>query len=138
MRARGNSSSTNTCLARFIAGLIMNPKKLSILVSIVGCLLGGEVIASTDVMTQFDKAPMPVRTPPPDFPAALKGTSGMVSVVVVINEDGSVVEASATKSTDSGFEAPALEAIAKWKFKPAEVNGQPVKAKITVPIRFSS
>jgi len=56
----------------------------------------------------------------------------------VINEDGSVAEAIATKSTDVAFEAPALDAITKWKFKPAEINGQPVKSKITVPIRFSS
>jgi periplasmic protein TonB len=116
----------------------MNIKKLSILLSLISCLAVAPSFGAADAATQFDKAPMPVRTPPPSFPDALKGTSGIVSLIVVVNEDGSVASASVAKSTDAGFEAASLEAIAKWKFKPAEINGQPVKSKITVPIRFSS
>ncbi len=116
----------------------MNTKKLSTLLSLVCCLAVAPIFAASDAATKFDKAPMPMLTPPPAYPDALKGTSGMVSVVVVINEDGTVAEAIAAKSTDAAFEAPALEAITKWKFKPAEINGQPVKSKITVPVRFSS
>lgn len=116
----------------------MNLKKLSTLLSLVCCLAVASAFGATDAATQFDKAPLPVKAPPPAYPEALKGTNGLVAVVVVVNEDGSVAEASVSKSSDAGFEAPALEAIAKWKFKPAEVNGQPVKCKITVPIRFSS
>jgi periplasmic protein TonB len=116
----------------------MNLKKLSILVSLVGCLTVASTFAADEAVTKFDKPPTPLRTPPPSYPDALKGTAGIVSLVVVINEDGSVAEASVAKSTDAAFEAPSLEAIAKWKFKPAEVNGQPIKCKITVPIRFSS
>jgi len=116
----------------------MNLKKLSTVLSLVCCLSAAAAFGAGEATTQFDVAPMPVRTPPPVFPDALKGTNGMVALVVVINEDGSVAEAKVAKSSDAAFEAPSLEAISKWKFKPAEVNGQPVKSKITVPIRFNS
>ena len=88
--------------------------------------------------TKFDKVPIPIRTPPPQVPYDLKGQNGIVSVVVVIDEKGDVAQATVSKSTDSGFEQASIEAVKKWKFKPAEVGGQVVKAKITIPIHFSA
>lgn len=102
------------------------------------CLVAAPTFAAGDVVTQFDKPPTPLRTPPPEFPESKKGSEGIVSLLVIVNADGTVAEASVAKSSDAAFEAPSLEAIAKWKFKPAEVNGQPVRCKITVPIRFTS
>ena len=105
--------------------------------SMAGCLASAPAFAD-DARIEFDKPPVPVLTPPPAYPSAMKGTAGIVSLIVVIDTDGTVAQATVAKSTDAAFEAPSLEAISKWKFKPAEVNGQPVKAKINVPIRFSS
>lgn len=107
------------------------------LVSVFCCLAAAPTFAS-EPATRVDKPPTPVRTPPPAYPQDMRGTAGIVSLVVVVGEDGSVVEASVAKSSDAAFEAPSLEAISKWKFKPAEVNGQPVKCKITLPIRFDT
>ncbi len=108
------------------------------LLTLTCCLAAAPVFAADAAVTQFDKPPTPVLTPPPAFPSQMKGTTGIVALIVVVNADGTVAEAVVSKSTDAAFEAPSLEAISKWKFKPAEVNGQPVKSKITVPIRFSS
>lgn len=116
----------------------MNYSRLLSLVSLTACLAAAPAFAADAAVTQFDKPPTPVLTPPPAFPSEKKGTTGIVALIVVVNVDGSVAEATVSKSTDAAFEAPSLEAISKWKFKPAEVNGQPVKSKITVPIRFSS
>lgn len=91
-----------------------------------------------DVVTKFDKPPVPTKTPPPTYPASLKGVNGMVAVVVVIDEKGSVIEATVTKSSDPAFEDPSLDAIKRWKFKPAEKDGQAVKAKVTIPVRFAA
>jgi periplasmic protein TonB len=88
--------------------------------------------------TKFDKNPIPVRTPPPQVPSELKGQNGIVSVVVIIDEKGDVFQATVSKSTDAAFEAASIEAVKKWKFKPAEVGGQVVKAKVTIPIHFSA
>jgi len=88
----------------------------------------------------FDEPPTPVKTQPPRYPETLKreGISGMVSISVTIDEKGTVSEAKVTKSTNAGFDQPALDAVTNWKFKPAKKNGQPVSVTVVLPIRFSN
>jgi protein TonB len=95
--------------------------------------------ADDTIYTKVDVNPVPVKTPPPDYPEAMKrqGVSGVVAVSIVIDEKGVVVSSSVAKSSQPEFEAPALEAIKKWKFKPAQKDGAPVKMKVTIPIRFN-
>jgi len=87
---------------------------------------------------EFDVRPVPVKTPPPEYPTALKreGISGVVAVRVIIDETGAVAECSVSKSSNPEFNQPALEAVKKWKFKPAQKDGAPVKAKLLIPIQF--
>jgi periplasmic protein TonB len=91
------------------------------------------------IYTKVDVNPVPVKTPPPEYPLTMKrdGVSGVVAVSIVIDETGAVVSATVTKSSHPDFEAPAVTAIKKWKFKPAQKNGAPVKMKVTVPLRFN-
>jgi protein TonB len=96
-------------------------------------------IADDTVYTKVDINPVPVKTPPPDYPLTLKreGTAGLVAVSVVIDETGVVTSATVAKSSNSGFDEAAMDAVKKWKFKPAQKDGVPVKMKVTIPIRFS-
>ncbi|MBE2213544.1 MAG: energy transducer TonB [Opitutaceae bacterium] len=112
-------------------------RSLTLVVSLVLGLGVGAAYAD-DSITKFDKPPVPTKTPPPTYPASLKGVNGMVAVVVIIDESGSVVDATVTKSSDPAFENPSIEAIKRWKFKPAEKDGQAVKAKVTIPVRFNA
>lgn len=117
--------------------------KITRLVTILSLVLGLAASYATaqdaeGIHTKFDKNPTPTRTPPPDFPNDMKGTSGLVAVVVIIDEKGAVTQASISKSSHPEFEAPSLQAIKNWKFKPAEVGGQPVKAKVTIPLHFNA
>jgi protein TonB len=66
-----------------------------------------------------------------------QGVSGVVAVSVVIDEKGSVISTTVAKSTHADFESPATDAVKKWKFKPAQKDGAPVKMKVTIPIRFN-
>jgi periplasmic protein TonB len=86
----------------------------------------------------FDVRPVPTKTPPPEYPHSLKrdGVSGVVAVKVLIDATGSVAECSVSKSTNPGFEEAALEAVKKWKFKPAKKDGAPVEARLIIPIHF--
>jgi protein TonB len=95
--------------------------------------------ADDTIYTKVDVNPVPVKTPPPEYPEAMKrqGVSGVVAVSIVIDEKGLVISSSVAKSSQAEFEAPALEAIKKWKFKPAQKDGAPVKMKVTIPIRFN-
>ena len=87
----------------------------------------------------YDEAPVPTRTAAPAYPYELKreGVAGMVSVSITVDENGNVISPVVKKSTRLEFEKPALDAVAKWKFKPAKKNGQPVAVKVTIPMKFS-
>ncbi|MFT3784205.1 MAG: energy transducer TonB [Nibricoccus sp.] len=80
-----------------------------------------------------------MKTPPPAYPEAMKrqNVSGVVAVSIVIDETGMVVSATVAKSSQVEFEDAAIAAVKKWKFKPAQKDGAPVKTKVTIPLRFN-
>ena len=96
-------------------------------------------MADDTIYTKVDENPVPVKTPPPSYPDSLKreGVSGVVAVTIVIDETGAVASTAVAKSSHPDFERPALEAVGKWKFKPAKKDGNAVKVKVTLPLRFS-
>lgn len=81
---------------------------------------------------------VPVRTVAPAYPDEMRraGISGVVSLYFVIDESGNVENPKVMKSTNAQFEQPALDAIRKWKFKPARRDGKTVKMQIEMPIQF--
>jgi protein TonB len=94
----------------------------------------------TDVSSQVDEAPIPVKTAVPEYPASLRNdkVSGVVSVTIVVDEAGEVRAAEVSKSTHEEFKEPALEAMRRWKFKAARFEGKAVKVKVTIPVRFNA
>jgi protein TonB len=96
----------------------------------------GTVVARADDTLE---PPVPVRTVSPKYPAALKtdGVSGVVSINCIIDEKGNVTEPKVVKTSNPAFAEPAMEALSKWKFKPAKRGGVVVPIKITIPIQFS-
>jgi protein TonB len=83
--------------------------------------------------------PVPVRTVAPDFPSDLRtqGISGVVMVSVLIDVQGNPKDMKVARSSNVAFEEPAVEALKKWKFKPAEREGAIVPIRVMIPIRFS-
>lgn len=65
------------------------------------------------------------------------GINAKVTVDFMVDRDGSVRNPVIADSDNPAFDQPALEAILKWKFNPAEIDG--VKTKVTVrqPIQFA-
>lgn len=82
---------------------------------------------------------MPVRTVKPNYPRELReaGVSGVVMVKCMIDEQGNVAETTVLKSSNEKFDPPAVEALKKWKFKPARQDGKPVAIHVTIPIKFT-
>jgi protein TonB len=101
--------------------------------------LSSSAWADDTIYTKVDENPVPVKTPPPKYPDSMKreGTSGVVAIVIVIDEKGGIDNASVSKSSHPDFEKPALEAVRNWKFKPAKKDGVAVKVRVTVPLRFN-
>lgn len=112
----------------------MNYTALRVL--LLGLCLG---VASTFASGAIEP-PVAVRMVPPKFPPQLarEGISGIVAVRCTIDEKGNVTEPTVEKSSNPAFDGPALEAIVKWRFKPATKDGAPVPLKVTIPIRFNA
>lgn len=97
--------------------------------------LGSLVARADDAL----EPPVPVRTVAPMYPTQLKrdGISGVVSVKCTIDEKGNVTEPTIVKTTHPEFSQPAIDALSKWKFKPAKRGGVVVSIKITIPVQFN-
>lgn len=83
--------------------------------------------------------PVPVRTVAPKFPEEMRrnGSAGLVTVSCLIDEKGNVTEPKVIKSTNDAFSEPAVEALKKWKFKPAKKNGEAVAIRVNIPVQFT-
>jgi protein TonB len=87
----------------------------------------------------LDAPPSPVSKLPPTYPSALlkKGIGGRVLVTCEVDETGSVTRASIKQSSGKAeLDQAALQAVNKWKFKPATKGGRKIKATCTVPFNF--
>lgn len=101
-------------------------------------ILAALVLAATAVASPalpFDVPPKAERTVAATKPAGTD--AGIVSLLVTVTADGAVSASKVIKSSRPEFEAPAQEAVAKWRFAPAMKDGKPIEATIVVPIRFS-
>jgi protein TonB len=86
-----------------------------------------------------DAIPVPISSPSPRYPtrAMQRRESGTVRVQVQVGADGSPLDVSVLESSQSrDLDRAALEAVRKWRFRPAQKNGQPVVGTVIVPIAF--
>jgi len=88
----------------------------------------------------FDGDIIPLQRIPPQYPrdAARNGITGWVQLEVLVNADGTVRSARVLEAKPKGlFEAAAVAAVLRWKFKPKVVNGQPVQQRGAQRIEFN-
>jgi TonB family protein len=74
----------------------------------------------------------------PRYPARARrvNASGQVEVQIIISEEGRVIQAKATSGNPLLREA-AVEAARQWVFKPAVLNGVPVRTETTLVFGFT-
>lgn len=79
-----------------------------------------------------------VSKPAPVYPAIAKaaGVQGLVSVQVLIDEQGRVISAKVTNGHPL-LQQAAVQAVYKWKFAPTLLSGQPVKVTGVVSCNFT-
>jgi TonB family protein len=82
--------------------------------------------------------PQLIYGPDPEFTeeARRKRVEGVVSLRVTVSETGDVADAVVTKGLGYGLDEKALEAVHRWKFKPALKDGQPISTSIAVEMNF--
>lgn len=90
-------------------------------------------------LANLDQQPQPRFQAKPNYPFEMRraGITGDVLVGFIVDSNGDVREAYAIKSTQREFEAAAIQAVSKWKFKPGRKGGRAVNTKMQVPIVFS-
>ncbi len=85
--------------------------------------------------------PLAGQTPAPRYPtqALRRGESGTVMVRAQIGADGVPNEvAVATTSGSRHLDRAAVDAVKRWRFRPAMANGQPSAGTVMVPISFQA
>ncbi|HEX4643515.1 MAG TPA: TonB family protein [Candidatus Acidoferrales bacterium] len=83
---------------------------------------------------------VPLRKVDPKYPPELRTghVDGEVILYAIIRKDGSVDSIQLVHSVDPILDANAMEALAQWKFHPAERRGEPVDLEAVVHIPFRS
>ncbi len=83
--------------------------------------------------------PRPLKLVRPIYPAGLRmsGQTGEVLISFIVSVEGRVRRAEVVRSSNPGFDEPALDALMQWTFQPGMRNGIPVNTRMQVPIVFS-
>jgi protein TonB len=91
-------------------------------------------------LNEVDQPPRVLRALPPRYPfeAKQKGISGKVVLRFVVDANGNAQEPQVVSSEPKGvFDEAALEAVVKYKFRPAKKGGKAVDCIVKLPIVFS-
>jgi protein TonB len=86
-----------------------------------------------------DPRPLAAINKPPFYPAMAvsRGFQGTVVVLLVVDENGRVVEALIEQSSGHGvLDDSALKALSSWRFEPATAGGQPTRATHRQSVQF--
>lgn len=100
---------------------------------------GGTKLANVFNLADLDQQPQAKYQAKPNYPFEMRraGVTGEVIVGFIVNVNGDVQDAYAQKSTQREFEAAAIAAVMKWKFRPGKKGGKAVNTRMQVPIVFS-
>jgi TonB family protein len=84
--------------------------------------------------------PVALRKVDPKYPPELRTAhvEGEVVLYAIIRKDGTVDSIQLVHGVDSNLDANAMEALAQWKFQPAEKHGEPIDLEAVVHIPFRS
>ena len=61
---------------------------------------------------------------------------GIVGLMLVVGKDGHTYDIHIRQSLGMGLDEKAIEAVGRWRFRPATFNGQPVATRIAVEVDF--
>jgi protein TonB len=83
-------------------------------------------------------APQVLFNPEPSFSdeARKAKAQGIVLLLLVVGKDGHTYDIRVRQSLGMGLDEKAIEAVNRWRFRPATLNGQPVATQIAVQVDF--
>jgi len=83
-------------------------------------------------------APIPIYKPEPEYSEEARKAKfqGTVMLAIVVDTDGKAKNIQVVRSLGMGLDEKAVEAVAKWRFKPGYKDGRPVPVKANVEVNF--
>ncbi len=83
-------------------------------------------------------APIPIYKPEPEYSEEARKAKfqGTVMLAIVVDTDGKAKNIQVVRSLGMGLDEKAVEAVAKWRFKPGYKDGKPVPVKANVEVNF--
>jgi protein TonB len=101
--------------------------------------LGGD--ARDEPLTPGGAVSYPIlfRRVEPDYPRAaiLTRSQGVVILDAIITASGDVDEVRIFRSANPLLDEAAVRAVRQWTYRPALLNGRPVRVRLTVTVKFS-
>ncbi len=90
-------------------------------------------------ISMLDQTPVAKFQARPQYPFEMRraGIAGEVVVDFIVDTNGDVQNAYALRSSQREFEAAAVQAVSKWKFRPGRKGGRDVPTHMQVPIVFT-
>lgn len=84
-------------------------------------------------------APQITQSPDPEYSeeARKKSVQGRCVLKLVVDQQGIPRDIKVIRSVGYGLDEKAVEAVQKWRFKPATLNGHPVSVQINVEVTFN-
>jgi TonB family protein len=106
----------------------------------------GEIVYETQGEAQRDQPvvvgtfaqPTPIKLPQPKYPKSRKKelAPGNVTVEGIISQNGEFIDARVVEGADPDFSQSALDAAARYRFRPATLDGKPVAVLTRVVVNF--
>lgn len=90
-------------------------------------------------ISKLDQQPQPKFRAKPVYPFDMRraGISGEVLVEFICDTEGNVVNPFVVRSSQREFESAAVQAVAKWKFRPGKKGGRAVNTRMHQLISFT-
>ncbi len=90
-------------------------------------------------IVQLITAPVLMKQTPPVYPARAQrfGVEGNVQLRITISGEGKVSDVEVLDGLPHGLTEAAVEAVRRWRFKPATARGRPVESVLNVSVGFS-
>lgn len=106
-----------------------------------GPIRGGSGRGLGDIfdLKNLDQIPAAKFQAKPAYPFDMRrqGINGDVTIQFIVDSNGDVRDPIVIKSSHREFEAPAIQAISKWKFRPGRKGGRAVNTRMQIPLVFS-
>jgi TonB family protein len=82
--------------------------------------------------------PIPIYKPEPEYSEEARKAkySGTVLLSVIIDEHGLTRDIKVVRPLGLGLDEKAIEAVSKWRFRPAMKGGRPVAVQANIEVNF--